>query len=94
MSELSLAKLLTPRPGFDDKSESVESLGALMRGELEPAWLDANYPTKNLQTVVGTVFSRLDGMSKTVGFHLAQSMGGGRPMRCCALDCWGRIRGW
>jgi hypothetical protein len=73
-----LADLLTPRGGFDDKTETVESLGSLMKGSLKPEWLEANYPTKNLQTVVETVFARLDGRSGTMGYHLAQSMGGGK----------------
>ena len=73
-----LAELLQPRDAFGSQSESVESLGAFMRGELTSDWLETNYPTRNLETVVGTVFKRLDGVSGKVGFHLAQSMGGGK----------------
>jgi hypothetical protein len=85
----SLKQTLTPRTGFDDNTESVESLGSLMRGSLQPNWLEVNYPTKNLQTVVETVFSRLDGSTGTVGFHLAQSMGGGKThtLLCLGLLC-------
>lgn len=75
---MNLKQILEPRGGFDEKTETVESLGALMRGTLKPEWLEANYPTKNLQTVVETVFARLDGRSGTLGYHLAQSMGGGK----------------
>ena len=73
-----LINTLKPRAAFDDNTESVESLGSLMRGSLQPTWLEANYPTKNLQTVVETVFRRLDGRTGTVGYHLSQSMGGGK----------------
>src|SRR5690606_15989949 len=75
---MKIKEILEPRGGFDEKTETVESLGALMRGTLKPEWLEANYPTKNLQTVVETVFARLDGRSGTLGYHLAQSMGGGK----------------
>ena len=90
MSHNTLVNLLTPRKGFGDKSESVENLEALQNGKLTSEWLDANYPTRNLQTVVETVFSRLDGRSGTVGFHLQQSMGGGKTHTLLCLGLLGK----
>lgn len=90
MADLNLANTLTPRKGFGDKSETVESLEALQSGALTPEWLEANYPTRNLQTVVETIFARLEGHSGTVGFHLQQSMGGGKTHTLLCLGLLGR----